>query len=51
MFLNAVYHGRNRKQCYYRAGCLVCFVYLFAKIMWCSGGRWRSLDRKVAKKS
>ncbi|RLI22905.1 hypothetical protein DRO45_00030 [Candidatus Bathyarchaeota archaeon] len=28
-----VYHGKNRRQCYYRPNCLVCYVKLVLKLV------------------
>jgi len=28
-----VYHGKNKKQCYYRPQCLVCYVKLFFELL------------------
>ena len=30
---NWVYHGKNKKQCYYRANCLVCYAKLFLHLI------------------
>jgi len=31
--LQVLYHGKNKKQCYYRASCAVCLVKLFFMIV------------------
>lgn len=37
-----IYHSRDRKQCYYRQSCTVCYTHLFFTILKLS---WR-LNRK-----
>ena len=29
MILHSLYHGSDRKQCYYRASCLLCYLRLY----------------------
>lgn len=32
-----LYHGKNRKQCYYEPACVVCFIRAFLRIIQIAG--------------